>query len=925
MSIQLGLDVGTTSLKLALIATSQQDTDLLESLVSRKESFISATEFSSDAYPGIFISVYERIKGDPSLAIINMLEKTFSFLPENVISAAGFTGTGGKSAAQTLGIPFFNDCLSVTEAMALLEPEARTVFEMGGVASKFMLLSPDPKTNKLRLNDFEISGDCAAGTGSFIDQQALRLQYQVEDIAELAMNTERSPTIAGRCSVFAKSDMIHAQQKGYKPDEILKGLCEAVARNYKSSICKGKEIISPVAFIGGVAWNDAIVESLKNLFELTNGELYVPEHQAFFGAIGAALMAGESDQESAINESSLLTLQHARNSIEFPTSRSLDLEKVKLLRNRVMEYNFPENGERIKAFLGVDIGSISTNLVIIDTDGNIVHEIYTRTNSRPIDVVGESLREIERDVGDRIDIQAVGVTGSGRELIGELIGADAIHDEITAHQTGANYIAKKLLNTTVDTIFEIGGQDSKFISLQNGIVVDFAMNEACAAGTGSFLEERAEELDISIKGEFAKLALESEAPVRLGERCTVFIESDVKHYLNQGAKKEDIIAGLAYSVAYNYINRVVRGREVGNTIFFQGGTAYNDAVAAAFSKILDREVIVPPHNGVVGAYGVALLSKDKMEALHKKTSYRGYHIENINFTSKEFTCKACSNFCDIIRYDIEGEKSFWGDRCSDRYRKKTKVEKQAVIKDLLAERMKLLLADHEPDSGNGPTIGMPRAMYFYERFPFWNAFLKELDFNVQISDETSSTIIKKGYDATIAEPCFPIKVAHGHIQDLIDKDVDYVLLPNNINAKVHPEVTVNSYYCPWNTTLPFMAKSAKSFSDWKDRFLAPMMKYRNSDDLIVKELYRTFKPLGVKKKRIESALADAMEVQNAFSEKLVQLGIEALDTVMEKHEKAVILVGRPYNLYDAGSNLETPNKLRNYYGVNPCRGNPAAG
>ena len=338
----------------------------------------------------------------------------------------------------------------------------------------------------------------------------------------------------------------------------------------------------------------------------------------------------------------------------------------------------------------------------------------------------------------------MGTTGSGRELIGELIGADTINDEITAHKTGATFIGRKLIDRVPDTIFEIGGQDSKFISLQDGVVVDFAMNEACAAGTGSFLEEQAEKLGINIIGEFAELALSSEAPVRLGERCTVFMERDVNSYLQRGADKKDLVAGLAYSIAYNYLNRLVGRRHIGDTIYFQGGTAYNDSVAAAFSMILDKEIIVPPHNGVVGAIGVALLAREKMSATQAPSRFRGWDLEQVDYTIREFTCKGCTNECDIRQFTIGDEKTYWGDKCSDRYRKRAKVDKEPVIRDLVEFRNALCysyVTEAEDTSallrsGTGAprgTIGIPRAMYTYDRLPFWATFFKACGFDVMLS------------------------------------------------------------------------------------------------------------------------------------------------------------------------------------------------
>ena len=356
-----------------------------------------------------------------------------------------------------------------------------------------------------------------------------------------------------------------------------------------------------------------------------------------------------------------------------------------LLRDLARPYEFPSDEAVIDTYLGIDVGSVSTNLVVLDQAGEVVKAIYTKTQARPVEVVDAGLAEIRDEIGDRIRVLGVGTTGSGRELIGELCGADLITDEITAHKTGADFISRSIARQ-VDTIFEIGGQDSKFISMQDGIVVDFAMNEACAAGTGSFLEEQAEKLGIDIVGEFADLALRSEAPIRLGERCTVFMERDVMSYQSRGAARKDLVAGLAYSIAYNYLNRLVRERKIGDCIFFQGGTAYNDAVAAAFAQILGKEIIVPPHNGVMGAIGMALLARERMGRTGEVTTFRGWDLSAVDYTVKDFVCKHCTNECDIRQFTIEGEKTYWGDKCSDRYRKRAKVDKQPVIDDLVALR-----------------------------------------------------------------------------------------------------------------------------------------------------------------------------------------------------------------------------------------------
>ncbi|MDZ7261319.1 MAG: acyl-CoA dehydratase activase-related protein, partial [candidate division KSB1 bacterium] len=613
---------------------------------------------------------------------------------------------------------------------------------------------------------------------------------------------------------------------------------------------------------------------------------------------------------------------------QFPTWEPLSLEKVVLLRDQVKPYVLEPGEEKIEAYLGLDIGSVTTKLVVLDKNGDLIKEIYTKTDARPIEVVSRGLKEIAQELGDRIVIKGVGTTGSGRELIGELVGADIIKDEITAHKAGAQHVSQKLTYKNVDTIFDIGGQDSKFISIQEGIVVDFTMNEACAAGTGSFLEEQAEKLGINIKGQFAQLALSSQKPVRLGERCTVFMEKDLNPYLQKGVRKEDLVAGLAYSIVFNYLNRVVRGRKIGEVIYFQGGTAYNDAVAAAFATVLNKEIIVPPYNGVIGAIGAAILAKEKMTneyrtdcfdpkpvATAKQTSFRGFNLESVNYSLRSFTCQGCSNFCDIQEFKVDQEKTYWGDKCSDKYRKKSRVNQKPLLPDLIRLREKLLFeCVHEPE-GNGLTIGFPRSMYFYDQFPFWYTYFSELGFRLIISEPTTRKIINQGVEAALAEPCFPIVVAHGHVQELIDTGVDYIFQPNVINAETDFPQT-ESFLCPWGQTQPFVFRQAPLFKSYKNRILHPTIRFRDGLLAVKKELRRLVKKFGISGKKSDQAVERAYRALKTFQVKLQRAGAEALDILAVKNEPGIILIGRPYNIYDRAVNLDVPHKLRLFYGVN---------
>jgi predicted CoA-substrate-specific enzyme activase len=343
--------------------------------------------------------------------------------------------------------------------------------------------------------------------------------------------------------------------------------------------------------------------------------------------------------------------------------------------------------EKIEAYLGLDVGSISTNLVVIDREKRVLSKRYLMTAGRPIEAVRIGLQEIGEEIGGQVEIKGVGTTGSGRYLTADFVGADLVRNEITAQATAAVQI-----DSSVDTIFEIGGQDSKYISLDNGVVVDFEMNKVCAAGTGSFLEEQAEKLDVSIKGEFGALALSANEPVRMGERCTVFIESDLVHHQQSGAQKDDLIAGLSYSIVQNYLNRVVGDRRVGNRIFFQGGTAFNKGVVAAFEKVLDKEIIVPENHDVTGAIGVALLALE--ERTWERSGFKGFDLSQRRYEQTSFECKGCPNLCLIRKVSVEGEKPlFYGSRC-EKY-DVIKRTKGSAIPDLFEEREKMLFAPYE--------------------------------------------------------------------------------------------------------------------------------------------------------------------------------------------------------------------------------------
>ncbi len=898
MKITIGIDVGAVSLKVAAAG----DAEAATALRVLGGSFAYLEESPPDL--PLVLSHYRRLKGNAVGAARALLEELIGRLPCGAIVGVRVTGTGSAILAR-LGLRAENEFKAIVRAAMVLCPSARTLFEMGGETSKFIRLDSDG-----RILDYETNGDCAAGTGSFIDQQATRLRYQVEEIGAIALGAPSAARIAGRCSVFAKTDMIHAQQKGATPPEILRGLSDAVARNFKASISKGKPVVRPAAFIGGLAANGSVVRALRETFGLGE-ELIVPKAYAWFGAVGAALLARDEPAPVSLD---LVGLSADGPPADVPTLPPLSLDRVTLLRDRIAPYRVPSDSSPVEVCLGIDIGSVSTNFALVDEAGRLVKEIYVRTDGRPIEVVTSGLRDLREEFGDHIRIVGVGTTGSGRELIGELVGADAIPDEITAHKAGAVHVARTLTGEAVDTIFEIGGQDAKFIRVEDGVVVDFTMNEACAAGTGSFLEEQAERLGVAIVGEFSRLALSSRAPIRLGERCTVFMEQDVNAFLKRGATVPDLVAGLAYSVALNYLNRVVRGRKIGEAIYFQGGTAYNDSVAAAFATLLGKRIIVPPHNGVIGAIGAGLLAWDAITRSKCLSRFRGFDLSRVRYGLREFICRACSNVCDMQEFTVEGVKTYWGDKCSWKFRRRAKTERRPVIEDLLALRDRLCWGESAA-SGGGLKVGLPRTMAFYDYFPFWRTLLEALGCQVVLSEPTNRQISQVGQDWTVAEPCFPVKVAHGHLADLIGRGVDLILLPNIIDAEA-PAWTPASHLCPWNQTLPFVLRSVPAAEQWRDRLLIPTVRFRQGRETVAESLRDLYGRLGVSRRDGARAVQRAYAAQDTFTAAVQAAGEAALAALAARGEPGIILLGRSYNIYDRAINLDMPGKLRDHYGIN---------
>ncbi|RJQ49926.1 MAG: CoA protein activase [Nitrospiraceae bacterium] len=886
----IGLDAGSVSVKLAVL----------------------------DARGNILDTKYVRHKGNPLPVAYELLKSVTRVGAFHETPLLSITGSAGKIIAEALGIKPVNEVVALSYSTKKLYPAVKTVIEMGGEDSKLLLLENGA------IREFSMNSVCAAGTGSFIDQQAERLYLSIEEFSELSLKSQHPPRIAGRCSVFAKSDMIHLQQIATPLEDIVAGLCFAVARNFKGSICKNMELPAPVSFQGGVAANKGVVRAFREV--LPADDIIIPDHFAIMNAIGAALKDMEEGLENSFDIEKLKLFMESLKE-EDTGHKPLREGKGQGARGKGQETAVSDVGAGLKfasdinAYMGIDIGSISTNLAVIDEEGRLLAKRYLMTAGRPIEAVKKGLEEIGCELGDRVAVRGVGTTGSGRYMIADFVGADIVKNEITAQARAAVEI-----DPEVDTIFEIGGQDSKYISLRDGIIIDFEMNKACAAGTGSFIEEQAEKLGISVKNEFAEIAFNSQKPCTLGERCTVFMENSLLSKQQRGGTKEDLTAGLAYSIVQNYINRVVGDRAMGSKIFFQGGVAFNKSVVAAFENFLGREIIVPPHHDVTGAIGMAIIVKKHMEgqrtavsvqqsavgAIHElpPTTFKGFDLSKRSYEIKSFPCKGCDNLCEINRVQVEGEKEplYYGSRCEkyDVKRKKNNISKD--MPDLFAEREELLTKTHNEyeargkgQEARGKRIGIPRIFFFHDFLPFWSALLWELGFEVELSAGTNRQIINKGVENILAESCFPHKVAHGHIRDLLDKKVDAVFLPSFINFNPDGEST-RSFACPYAQTMPYIAGIAFGGI----RLLKPVINFERGRSYLVDEIYRSLKPFHITKRAIKKAMEKADEAQREFVSAIKTRGRGLLDGITEK---TLIIAGRSYNASDSGINLEIPKKL----------------
>lgn len=839
-----------------------------------------------DADGNIDLACYARKGIDDRKAI----DEFFGAVGLRIPGGRFHAGATGMEADRSGGLLPVNAVIAIAEGIGRLHPGVRSIIEIGGHTSKFIVFGDDGA-----VSDFSTNDACAAGTGSFLEQQSRRLNIDIGELSRLSTAAARDATIAGRCSVFAKSDMIHLQQRGTSVEEICYGLCTAIVRNALATLLRGGEPLNPVVIAGGCARNEGILRAFAEL--LAGRGACKPIRSAYpglEGAAGAAMVAGASGSEGYALEDIRRCVSAALTSAG---GRRTTLEPLgSWCESGRKEEPTEAFGEPLEGWLGIDLGSVSTDFVVLDRDATVVSSIYLPTRGRPVDVLREGIEILRERFRNGLTILGCGATGSGRHLASRLLGADVVKNEITCQMLGTRHFIPG-----VESIVEIGGQDSKFIAVRDNGIADFVMNKICAAGTGSFLEEQARELGIDIYSEFAPLAFTSEAPLDLGSRCTVFMETEVINAVHDGIPSGDICAGLAYAIVKNYLNKVVGNRPLGNTIVFQGGVASNDAVVAAFERVIGAPVHVHPYNRISGAIGAALAARrEETEGKNKKKSLFKGLDPGPQSSLRSFECRQCSNNCEVNVIETGAERCYFGDVCERFTSLGCGDENKPALPNLTDEFLTRCEQYFAAPTQGRRTIGIPRASTLMAHLPFWAVFFRELGMQPVLSGNTGQQTLTLGLRNLAVGVCLPIKLTAGHIHTLLETGVDLIFVPSVV---ILPgDIPSRSYSCPYAMAVPYMI-GAKNH----DRFVTPTVSFVNEESFV--EGFEAWRGrLGASKNRIREAYQAARSVQDHFDHSLRIWTGDLMKAGGYRHVFAIL--GKPYNTFDAFMNLNLFERLR---------------
>ncbi len=801
----------------------------------------------------------------------------------------------------------YDNRISIITAARHFHDKIGAILIVGG--ERFGLINFDDDGNYL---NFRSNTSCAAGTGSFLDQQAKRLNLSgIEELSELAFNNKGIiPRIATRCAVFAKTDLVHAQQEGYSLEEICDGLCRGLAKNIVDTLFKDTRTHPPILFTGGVSRNGAVARHIQSIIGM---DIIADEMSWLYGAIGAGL--------NLIEEPGLLSKVEIKSVddilIHKPLEKKHYYEPLSLKLSdypdfsSVEKYDYtafgPEDmypvevdiyeklvpSKTYEVYLGIDIGSTSTKAVLMDNDRTVLAGFYTRTAGRPVLAVQKLFASIDDVIESRklnVRIIGTGTTGAGRKFSGKIIGADMIIDEITAHARAAYE-----LNPEVDTIIEIGGQDSKFTTLRKGMVTFSAMNNVCAAGTGSFIEEQALKLRCPLS-DYSSRTEGKRAPVS-SDRCTVFMERDINHYLNEGYTVDEALSSVLHSIRENYLMKVAIESSIGNAICFQGATAKNKALIAAFEQRLQKPIHVSRYCHLTGALGVALML---LEQGVKAGRFKRLKLYQKQIPVKSEVCELCANHCKITVADVDGESVAYGFLCGRDYDTKKYINNNLSGFDLLKERKKVFSFKPAKKYKEQFTIGIPAALHMFEDVPLWKIFFEELSIKT-ISSEPYSEAVKEGKRLAGAEFCSPVTALYGHVKYLLER-ADYIFLPFYLE-KQSKEKGARRQFCYYTQFSPSLVSQIAD----RDRFLIPLVNYLYNTFYTKVQLYKLLKPVlkhGISFFDISKAYDRALQFKDSCSLRLKEIYKREADSSDDIH---VVFFGRPYSVLSEAMNGGIPD------------------
>ncbi|HOW57259.1 MAG TPA: acyl-CoA dehydratase activase, partial [Smithellaceae bacterium] len=805
------------------------------------------------------------------------------------------TGTEGR---RLLNINSVIEPLCIEEALRHMNIDVDALVSLGG--EDLVVYTIDK--NKKIIASFS-GNKCASGTGEFFKQQLGRMDMAIEDINSIPENS-RVLKLSSRCSVFMKSDCTHRLNKGEaQKGDIVLSLCDVMATKVIDFLKRAKISGGKVLLVGGVTQNQYIIRFVSE--RMPQVEFIVPRQAPYFEAYGAALLATNSG-------SIMPPLDKLFKSGQVQFKRFKDLRTAE----GCVTYLPSVKGKVIAGreyIMGVDGGSTTTKACLIDIATNeVTASYYGRTHGDPVkalkNCLGEIKKQIQEDIGDgQINITLASTTGSSREILGVFLETPAVYNEIIAHAVGTTYYRED-----IDTIFEIGGQDAKYVFLKNKVPIDYAMNEACSAGTGSFLEESAHgDLNIMNAWEIGDIAMQAKEPLKFGEHCSAFINSDIRNAIQQGASREDITAGIVTSIVSNYLNRVVGNRTIGHKIVLQGGVAKNKAIPLAFAMLLNKDIIVPPDPELMGCFGVGLLAKQKLnEGFLTKDSY---DIDKIMATEiiyeKEFQCKACDNYCPIRVLNVNGHKYMFGGRCNKYANtRKKKIFNEAEVFDYIERRNELLFNKFAPATDDfvkqrDIVVGIPRCFSVYTLWPLYSWFFHSLG----VATFLSKNISHEGTARVESSYCFPAEIAHGAVQDIFDHNLDYIFLPHFRDLESY-EKNTKANFCPITQSLPYYIK--KAFPEInEDKYLTPVISFAYGVDKAAESFIEMGARLGFTEREARKAFDIAHARQLEYFAAAAELGKEALAEARKSQRPVIALLGRPYNAFTTDANMGIPRKF----------------